>query len=189
MKRSIKILSLVTFLMIKCSAILFSQTVGIKSNLIYDVTSTINLGLEFGLSPKFSLDLSGNLNAWDSSKKKTMRHWMIQPELRYWFCEKFNSHFVALHAHGGEYNVGGLKNGFRALRNNRYEGWFAGAGVGYGYSWILSRHWNIEGELGIGYAYTEYSKFPCATCGTKIRDEKKHYWGATKAALNIIYLF
>ncbi len=37
------------------------------------------------------------------------KHWMVQPEARYWLCEKFNGHFLGVHAHYADYNVGGLK--------------------------------------------------------------------------------
>lgn len=40
----------------------YAQRVAIKSNLLYDAATTMNLGLEIGLAPKWSLDLSGNYN-------------------------------------------------------------------------------------------------------------------------------
>ena len=41
-----------------------AQKVAVKTNLLYDATSTINLGTEFGLSPKWTLDVSANYNPW-----------------------------------------------------------------------------------------------------------------------------
>jgi hypothetical protein len=46
---------------------------------------------------------------------------------------------------------------FKALKHNRYEGWFYGAGVSYGYQWVMSKHWNLEGNIGAGYARIHYS--------------------------------
>lgn len=173
------------------------QDVVVKTNLLYDATATINAGVEIGLAPKWTLDLSGNYNGWTMSDNRKWKHWMVQPEARYWFCDRFVGHFLGIHAHGGQYNVGGLKNGisflgtdFSNLSDLRYEGWFVGAGVGYGYSWILSKHWNFEAEIGVGYAYTRYDSYPCGTCGEKQDDNKSHhYFGPTKAALNLIYSF
>lgn len=31
-------------------------------------------------------------------------------------------------------------------KDYRYEGWFIGAGVAYGYAWALSKHWNLPSE-------------------------------------------
>ena len=46
-----------------------SQEVAIKSNLLYDATATVNLGLEFRLAPKWTLDVSGNHMRVDLSRR------------------------------------------------------------------------------------------------------------------------
>lgn len=174
-----------------------AQKVAIKTNLVYDATATINAGLEFGLAPKWTLDVSGNFNAWTILNSARWKHWAVQPEARYWFCDRFSGHFLAVHLHGGLYNVGSIKNklnflgtDFSKLTNQRFQGWFAGAGVAYGYSWILGKHWNLEAEIGFGYSYTVYDKFECAGCGKKIEEGiDHHYVGPTKAAINLVYLF
>ena len=65
----------------------------------------MNLGLEIGLAKKWSLDLSGNYNPWKFNDEIRMRHWGVQPELRYWLCERFIGHFIGLHGHYAKYNV------------------------------------------------------------------------------------
>lgn len=71
----------------------YAQKVAVKTNLLYDATTTMNLGLEIGLGKKWSLDLSGNYNPWKFDDETRLRHWGVQPELRYWLCEKFNGSF------------------------------------------------------------------------------------------------
>ena len=71
----------------------------------------------------------------------------------------------------------------------RHQGWGAGAGVSYGYSWLLSRHWNLEATVGVGYLFLKSDKYPCANCGRKQEGIKKHYFGPTQAAINLIYQF
>ena len=174
-----------------------AQDIALKSNILYDASGTINLGAEVGLAPRWTLDVSGNYNGWVRSHGRTWKHWMLQPEARYWFCDRFTGHFVGVHAHGGQYNVGNLKNDISflgsdlsKLSDRRYQGWFVGAGIAYGYSWILSRYWNVEAEIGVGYAYTRFDAYPCADCGTKLIDGKSHHYvGPTKVALNLIYVF
>lgn len=175
---------------------LYSQSLAIKSNLIYDAIAVANLGVEIPMAPKWTLDVSGNLNAWTINNHR-WKHWLVQPEARYWLCERFQGHFFGIHALGGQYNVGNLRNSihflgtdFSDLTHNRYEGWMAGAGIAYGYSWILSKHWNIEAEIGFGWIYTRSDVYPCEKCGTKLDDNRVHnYVGPTKAALNLVYLF
>lgn len=174
-----------------------AQKVAVKSNLLYDATSTINLGAEFGLSPKWTLDVSANYNPWTYSNNKKWKHWLVQPEARYWLCNKMMGHFVGFHAIGGAYNIGNVNADFKflgtdfsKLKDYRYEGWFAGAGIAYGYSWVLSKHWNFEAELGVGYTYSKSDKFECTSCGEKLENDKTHHYvGPTKAALNLVYVF
>ena len=76
------------------------------------------------------------------------------------------------------------------LSDHRYQGWFVGAGVGYGYAWILNRHLNLEAEIGVGYAYTRFDKFQCEGCGKKVETGRSHHYvGPTKAAVSLVYLF
>ena len=171
--------------------------VAIKSNILYDLTATISAGIEVGLAPRWSIDVSGNFNAWTMKNDRRWKHYLVQPEVRYWLCDRFMGHFLALHLHGGQYNFGGIKNSINFLGSNlsnltthRYQGWFAGAGVGYGYAFVLGRHWNLELEAGIGYAYTVFDEFECAGCGRKVNtDLNHHYFGPTKLAVNFVYLF
>lgn len=128
-----------------------AQKVALKTNLLYDATATVNAGIEIGLAPRWTLDISGNFNDWTMSHNRKWKHWLVQPEARYWFCERFSGHFIGIHAHGGEYNFGNLKNGikflgsdFSKLTDNRYQGWYVGGGLSYGYAWILGKHWNLE---------------------------------------------
>lgn len=174
-----------------------AQNMALKTNLLYDGLLNINGGVEVGLSQKWTLDISADYNNWTLSHGRRWRHALVQPELRYWLCNRFDGHFFGFHAHGGNYNVGGLKNGISFLGTDlsplsdyRYQGWFVGAGLSYGYAWILGRHWNLEAEIGAGYAYSVYDKFECDGCGKKIEQDKKHHYvGPTKAAINLVYVF
>lgn len=174
-----------------------AQRFALKSNLLSDGLMNINAGAEIGLAPKWTFDLSGEFNGWKLSHDRRWKHWAVLPEARYWFCDRFSGHFIGVHAHGGQYNIGGFNGRYhflgtdaRKLKDTRYQGWFAGAGVAYGYAWILGRHWNLEGEVGVGYSYTRFDRFRCAGCGKKVETgEPHHYVGLTKAAVNLVYLF
>lgn len=185
------------FILLGMSTIAKAQDFALKTNLLSDGFLNINLGAEVALSPKWSLDVEGEFNNWTLTNSRKWKHWAVQPEARFWFCDCFGGHFIGLHAHGGQYNIGGLKNDisflgtdYSKLSNTRYQGWFVGGGVSYGYAWILGHHWNLEAEVGIGYSYTRYDRFNCAGCGRKIEfDVPHHYVGLTRVAINIVYLF
>lgn len=170
-----------------------AQVGGIKTNLIVDATTTMNLGVEIATTPKNTLDLYVNWNPWEPDGGRLIKHLLIQPEYRFWFCEKFAGSFLGVHLHGGLFNMAAVKLPFDmypGLRNHRYEGEFIGGGVSYGYQWVLSGSWNLEANIGAGYAYINYDKYQCDDCGKRLeKDKDKHYFGPTKAALSIVYVF
>lgn len=177
-----------------------AQVVGIKTNLVNDILLSPNLGLEFGLAPKWTLQLTGEYNDWEiKGKDKTTphqwKHWFATIEPRYWFCERYAGHFISINAIGGEYDFGHigfktkfLNNGFRDLNTHRYKGWGVGAGFNYGYAWPVAKHWNIEAEIGIGWIWTKYDKYKCSD-GSKTDSGYHNYVGPTKLAVNVEYLF
>ena len=173
-----------------------AQDWAIKTNIAYDATATVNLGVEVGLAPKWTLDISGNFNAWSKNEATKWKHWFAQPEARYWFCDRFSRHFIAVHAIGGAFNVGGidinlsfLGSAFSVLKNRRYQGYAYGGGVAYGFAFMLSKHINLELEAGFGYAYFDYDVYDCGYCGRRIGEGGHHYFGPTKAAVNLVFLF
>ena len=148
---------LLSILLLCCSISAGAQDWAVKTNLFYDALTTVNLGFETRLYPKWTLDVSANYNPWSFSENKKWKQLSLQPEARYWFCEAFNGHFLGAHLLGGIYNIGNLNSDFTflgtdfsKLQDYRFEGWMLGAGIAYGYQWLLSRHWSIEAEIGIG---------------------------------------
>lgn len=173
-----------------------AQDVAVKTNLLSDAFYNPNIGVEVGLAPKWSLDVSGQANFWDLSHGRRWKHWAVQPEIRYWFCEAMGGHFLGAHLLGGQYNIGHIDADFKflgtdfsKLKDHRYQGWFGGIGVAYGYTWLLSKHWSLEAELGIGWTHTRYDLFECEGCGRRVGRGHHNYVGPTKAAINVVYVF
>lgn len=101
---------------------------------------------------------------------------------------------------GGQMDVGNvnipLPGGFvsgenirKGVRDYRFQGWYIGGGITYGYQWILSRHSNIEAEIGIGYDHARGNKYPCANCGTLLDKWNSNYVGVTKLGVSYEYIF
>lgn len=163
----------------------------IKSNLLYDATTTFNLGVEFAVGKKWTIDVPVNYNPWTFSGDKKIKHVLVQPELRFWTCERFNGHFFGIHGHYGRYNAGGIKlpfDMFESFEISRYDGYLVGGGISYGYQWILGNHWNLEATIGVGYARLNYDKYHFGSCDKFIRKGHDNYFGPTKVGLSIIYI-
>lgn len=168
-----------------------AQQLGVKTNLLYDATLTPNIGAEISMGRHSSFQLSYALNPWRDGEKM-LRHWSVMPEYRYWFCRPMMGHFIGVHALGGEYRVGGYKPpfGFKPqFEHTRYVGWFVGGGLAYGYAHPISKHWNLEGEIGVGVFHTRYTRYECAECGAELGRNRKTFFSPTKLALNLVYVF
>ena len=174
-----------------------SQNVALKTNMLHDALLSPNVGIEVGVAPKWTVGLEGELNLWKDNQHM-WKHMFLQPEARYWFCQRFAGHFVGVHALGGIYNFGNidaldfnfLGSDLSKLKTQRYQGWAAGAGIEYGYAHPFAKHWTLEGVVGVGWLYTRFDSYPCANCGSKIESDKSHnYYGPTKLALNLVFNF
>jgi hypothetical protein len=182
-------------LILSFAALLFcgavsAQKVALKNNLVYDAALTPNIALEIGLGKKTSLDLGAGYNPFDLGNDMRWKHWLAQPELRWWFCERFNGAFAGVHALGGEYSFARIDlplGVFSDLKEYRYEGWYGGGGVSVGYQWIVGPRWGVEASVGAGYVRVVYDKYTCAECSTNVGKGSKNYFGPTRAALSLVF--
>lgn len=85
-----------TFLLFLCCGICGAkaQEVALKTNLLSDAFLNPNLAAEVALAPRWTIDVSGQFNTWNLSHDRKWKHWVVQPEIRYWFCDRFAGHFV-----------------------------------------------------------------------------------------------
>lgn len=181
-----------------------AQIAGLKTNALYWATTTPNLGLEIKLGDRYTFNLEGGYNPWtlDNNKEvnKKIKHFLVSPEIRYWFCESFNGHFIGINGNYSQFNISAVEipeifyslNGERgfigASKDTRNEGWAAGAGITYGYQWILGKRLNLEATIGLGYWYTDYEEFDNRKCGLFQQKFDRHLLGITKCGLSLIYL-
>ena len=199
-----KYLFIVLLLVITLPGKTFAQKVGLKTNVLYWATTTPNIGVEVKVAPRFTLNLEGGYNPWtlndDVEVNKKIKHFLVSPEARYWFCEAFNGHFLGLNGNYTQFNIGAIdtpkifysltkSSGFKGIdESTRNEGCAAGAGITYGYQWILGRRLNLEATIGLGYWYTEYNRYANRKCGIFQQELNHHLFGITKCGLSFIYL-
>ena len=179
-----------------------AQDWAIKTNIVYDATATVNLGVEVGLAPKWTLDVSGNFNAWSKNEATKWKHWFAQPEFRYWFCEAFQGHFIGINGNFTQFNMGSVSVPLQRVFINlapenapvtdlsvsRAEGWAVGAGITYGYAFPIARRWNIEFTAGFGWWYTTYSQYESRKCGLFQETVQIHALGPTSLGISFIYM-
>ena len=189
MKR-ILTLALISFLAFASMA--SAQKVAVKTNSLYWLTTTPNVGFEFALADRLTFEVAGGYNPWTFNKEENVKvkHFLVTPEIRYWFCESFQGHFIGVNGNYAQYNISGIKipQVFEELQDARVEGWAAGAGLTYGYATPIARRWNIEFNLGLGWWYTEYDKFESRPCGLFQESISRHLFGLTDLGISFIYM-
>lgn len=154
----------------------------IKTNLLELAAGVANVGLEVRLGRKLSLDIPFTYSPYTISSDYRIRVMMLRPELRYWFRDTFDGHFVGVHGIGGAYNVS--VNSDTRYQSNRMA---YGVGLSYGYAFRLSKHWGVELSLGAGYVNTSYDCYYNVPNGMLYDSRNKHYWGVTRASVGIVY--
>ncbi len=211
-----KLVFLIVFLILPLSA--GAQKYALKNNILGDVVAIPNLSFEFRIAPKWTIDLSATYNPfvwsggnglktqWSGAEMVEaggwmLKHWVGQPEVRYWTCEAFNGLFFGVHGMFGQHNITGVKmppisfgggdDGAGTLKADvRYQGNFWGLGASVGHQWILSDRWNIEASIGLGYVSMKHNEIdPKDHCNvyTEAPVNFSMIW-LTKATLSIVYI-
>lgn len=169
-----------------------SATFQLRTNGLYDLALCPNIGLEFqtSLGLAFQFDYVGAW--WNSpSKNRFFSNYGFQSEIRYYF-KKDNPAIPFRGLHVGVYGqmvtydfeFGGEGYQCPALDDS------FGLGISGGYSMPISKKWNIDFTLGLGYFQSKYSVYEPNVNNTKwIETNKKRlkFWGPTKAEVTFVY--
>ena len=179
-----------------------AQKVAVKTNSLYWLTATPNVGFEFAMAPRWTFEIAGGYNPWTLDKEENIKakHFLVTPEIRYWFCESFQGHFIGINGNYTQFNISGVdvpevffpveSSGafLDQLQYSRCQGWAAGAGLVYGYAFPIARRWNMEFNAGLGWWYTVYDQFESRTCGLFQERVSRHVFGLTDIGISFIYM-
>lgn len=178
----------------------------VKSNLLYDAVTSLNVAVEVPIGKRFSVQYEHVFPWWTagpSGNKYSMQMLSMGGEARWWFSTRVRDrkagpatgadarrdlllgHYLGIYADGGKYDLqAGRKIGC-------YQNYFRGAGLSYGYSLPLGRRLNMEFALSVGYMMVDYQHYiPSSDWSVLIRDNDKagrtHYFGPTKAKVSLV---
>ena len=87
-----------------------AQKVAVKTNSLYWLTATPNVGFEFAMAPRWTFEIAGGYNPWTLDKEENIKakHFLVTPEIRYWFCESFQGHFIGINGNYTQFNISGF---------------------------------------------------------------------------------
>lgn len=163
--------------------------IAFKNNMLYDMTLVPNLGLEYDLGGGWSI--GGNWRyAWWSEDKRHF-YWRIYGgELdvrKYWDSrptkEMFTGHYIGLYLQALTYDFEWGTQGYQS----RFS---YGGGLEYGYSFSLSRQFNLDLNIGIGYLTGRYKRYkPVDNHYVWQRTGIWRWFGPTKAEVSLVWLW
>ncbi len=123
-----------------------AQIFAMRVNALGWATGTLNAGVEAAVFDRWSVEVSGYWNP-INTPKRSLNFAAVQVGGRYWLYEAFVGHFIGGQFSYVDYDLGS--------RTRRYDGRAFGVGFSYGYTWMLSKRWNVAIEAGIGLFHTK----------------------------------
>ena len=129
---------------------LHAQQIAVKTNGLMFAAMMPNVGCEFVVGERSSIDIS----AFDAVNIYGNKAQMIglMPEYRYWFNGRpMTREFVGISALGTSYDI--------TWGDNIYQGDAAGAGVTFGYALNLSKRLIVEFHGGFGAVYFKQKQY------------------------------
>lgn len=180
----------------------------VKSNLLYDAFTAVNLGVEVPLGEDLSLNAHLLFPWWTAGpygNKYAMQILALEGQMRWWFAQRqknwydadvvsgeyrqrdaLTGHFIGIGAGTGKFDIQWGRD------FGCYQCYFKEIGLSYGYSFPITRHWNMEFELTLGYMGIDYQHYiPTPDWEVLLRDNNKagtlHYWGPTRLQIALVY--
>lgn len=143
-----------------------SQTLAVKTNVLYDALLVPSLGAECAVGKKATVNLLGTYNPFSFGDRK-WKNWSVQPEYRFWTHCAFTGLFFGVNAVVGGYNINKVRVG--NLHDYQHQGTLVGGGVSAGYHLILSTRFSFEFVAGADFVHCAYDRL-----SDGVKTERRH---------------
>lgn len=163
-------------------------TMALKTNMLYDLAMTPNIGVEFHLGKGWAIGANWAYAWWKNDNKAF--YWRVyggELDVRKYFGKQskerpLSGHHVGLYGQGLTYDFDLGKTGI--LSHLSY-----GVGAEYGYSLPVTKSLNIDFGVGLGYLGGEYKVYdPMDGCYVWKETRQRHWFGPTKAEISLVWL-
>lgn len=175
---------IVVFMSLFCMSA-HAQELALKTNLVADVTGTIDLGAEYALGSHQTVALTADYNPFSYGKNKQMKAFAIRPEWRFWLYEPYYGWYAGVHFLFADYDVRGI-GPFNTLKNNRVDGNFIGGGIGVGYNLPIGDLWNLDFGVAVSAGQFKYKRSALEE-NPDIVSAKASYIGPTLINVSLVY--
>ncbi len=174
-----------------------AEAQAIKTNVPYLLLGIPNMGAEFSISKKLSIN--GDI-LWApylfKKDEEVLRSLQGSVEIRYYVDPRYyyssniyDGFYIGPYLLAGDFNVGFKKNE-DPLENFRRQGWGISTGVSIGYKVFLSNRFRVDFNLSLGYAHLQYDKYylggEWSNYPLEVKDTKA-WIGPTKVGISLVY--
>lgn len=159
----------------------------LRTNLLFWVGLTPNIGLEWRYSPKSGIMVDAGVAHWSwDDKFRTYRVWYVMPQWRRYIGEKRRGYF-GLQGQYGELNF--------MFNNNGYQGKFYGGSITGGYIQSLSNRLSLDLSIGLGFTQFKHDKYRWMNKAPENRDirvvtergRKWNLWGPNHLGVSLVW--
>lgn len=195
------------FLIASCCISLEAQYMAVRTNLAALAVGNLNIEASMRVMPNLSVHiplqakpiayplpmpvgLLGNIEGEYGGQYieefglvKRSENYTIQPGIRYWMNDVYNrGFFVGLHG-----VISKFKWGSDHIQPKYKEGWAYGGGLSIGYSYELSKRWNIEAEVGAGVLWRDY-EYKAPNTAKVLGNKKDVVPALTRIGVSLVYI-
>jgi hypothetical protein len=161
----------------------------LRTNMLYDALLLPNIGADIYLGKNFSIDGIWHYGWWKCDHNHDYwRYYGGDLAVRYWFGKAahrkpLTGHHIGLYGQMVTYDFEFGNRGYMGPR------WSYGGGLEYGFSKPISRHFNIDFSLGVGYLGGKYYEYiPIDQCYVWQKTKQRHWYGPTKLEISLVWL-
>ena len=163
------------------------QEFAISTNLVdYANLGTLNVEASYGVAQHWSVDAGAKYNPFsfgNGGQVKQNRQRSLSAGARYWPWHIYSGWWLAASLRWQEYNAGGLDNPETA------EGDRFGSAVKGGYSYMVSRHFNLNIGMGVWAGRDAFTVYSCPTCGRVVDHGAKFFVLPSDFIMSLSYIF
>lgn len=168
---------------------MYAQKLSVATNLIdYACLGTFNAEVSYTMSQHWSLTAGIKYNPFTFHKGDADRQFQNRQQsyalgVRYWPWHSLSGWWVSGRVRYQEYNMGGL------VSRETEEGDKVGLGLSAGYTYMISRHFNVDFGVGCWGGRAWYRRFSCPVCGLTVNDGKKWFLFPDDFMISFAYVF
>lgn len=156
-----------------------------KTNMLYDALLVPNVGVEFYLGKDYSLAANWMYAWWKNDN--VHNYWRTYGGdiefRRWWGSQPLRGHHLGVY---GQIITYDFELGGRGYLGDK---WSYAAGVAYGYSLPVARHFNIDFSIGIGYLRGDFKEYLPLDGHYVWQSTKMRNWiGPTKIEVSLVWL-